>query len=383
MGPLAGIKIVELAGIGPVPFCSTLLADLGAEVLRVDRTEDSGLGIRSEGAKFDVLSRSRRSIAVDLKKKEGVEAVLKLVEQADGLLEGFRPGVMERLGLGPDVCLKRNPRLVYGRMTGWGQTGTIQGSAGHDINYIALAGVLAHIGRAGQAPTPPLNLVGDFGGGAMFLAVGVLAGVLEAKRSGQGQVVDCAMTEGAAYLALPFFGMRASGFWSDARGENMLDSGSHFYDVYETKDGKYVSIGSIEPKFYAELLKLTGLDKEKLPEQRDRKGWSETKKRLGAVFRTKTRDEWTAIMENTDVCFAPVLGITEAPSHPHNKARGSFVEIDGVTQPAPAPRFSRTKAEVQRGPSRRGQHTREALAAWGFSKEDIAALESTGAVKQE
>jgi len=383
MGPLAGIKIVELAGIGPVPFCSTLLADLGAEVIRVDRTEDSGLGIRSEGAKFDVLSRSRRSIAVDLKKKDGVEAVLKLIEHADGLLEGFRPGVMERLGLGPDVCLKRNPRLVYGRMTGWGQTGTIQGSAGHDIKYIALAGVLAHIGRAGQPPTPPLNLVGDFGGGAMFLAVGVLAGVLEAKRSGQGQVVDCAMTEGAAYLALPFFGMRASGFWGDARGENMLDSGSHFYDVYETKDGKYVSIGSIEPKFYAELLKLTGLDKETLPEQRDRKGWSETKKRLGAVFRTKTRDEWTAIMENTDVCFAPVLGITEAPSHPHNKARGSFVEIEGVTQPAPAPRFSRTKAEVQRGPSRRGQHTREALAAWGFSKEDIAALESTGAVKQE
>jgi len=383
MGPLAGIKIVELAGIGPVPFCSTLLADLGAEVIRVDRTEDSGLGIRSEGAKFDVLSRSRRSIAVDLKKKDGVEAVLKLIEHADGLLEGFRPGVMERLGLGPDVCLKRNPRLVYGRMTGWGQTGTIQGSAGHDINYIALAGVLAHIGRAGQPPTPPLNLVGDFGGGAMFLAVGVLAGVLEAKRSGQGQVVDCAMTEGAAYLALPFFGMRASGFWGDARGENMLDSGSHFYDVYETKDGKYVSIGSIEPKFYAELLKLTGLDKETLPEQRDRKGWNETKKRLGAVFRTKTRDEWTAIMENTDVCFAPVLGITEAPSHPHNKARGSFVEIEGVTQPAPAPRFSRTKAEVQRGPSRRGQHTREALAAWGFSKEDIAALESTGAVKQE
>jgi alpha-methylacyl-CoA racemase len=383
MGPLAGIRIVELAGIGPVPFCSTLLADLGAEVLRVDRTEDSGLGIRSEATRFDVLARGRRSIAVDLKKPEGVEAVLKLIEQADGLLEGFRPGVMERLGLGPEVALKRNPKLVYGRMTGWGQTGTIHNSAGHDINYIALAGVLNHIGRAGQPPTPPLNLVGDFGGGAMFLAVGVLAGLLEAKRSGQGQVIDCAMTEGAAYLAMPFFGMRASGFWGDARGENMLDSGSHFYDVYETGDGKYVSIGSIEPKFYAELLRLTGLDRETLPEQRDRKGWAEAKRRLAAVFKTRTRDEWTAIMENTDVCFAPVLGLTEAPSHPHNAARGSFVEIDGVTQPAPAPRFSRTRPEVQRPPSRRGQHTREALAAWGFAKDEIAKLESAGAVKQE
>jgi alpha-methylacyl-CoA racemase len=383
MGPLAGFKIVELAGIGPVPFCSTLLADLGAEVLRVDRTEDSGLGVKSEATRFDVLARGRRSIAVDLKKKEGVEATLKLIEQADALLEGFRPGVMERLGLGPDVALKRNPKLVYGRMTGWGQTGTIHNSAGHDINYIALAGVLNHIGRAGQPPTPPLNLVGDFGGGAMFLAVGVLAGLLEAKQSGQGQVIDCAMTEGAAYLAMPFFGMRASGFWGDSRGENMLDSGSHFYDVYETKDGKYVSIGSIEPKFYAELLRLTGLDKEKLPEQRDKKGWGETKRRLAAVFKTKTREEWTAIMENTDVCFAPVLSITEAPSHPHNATRGSFVEIDGVTQPAPAPRFSRTRLEVQRPPSRRGQHTREALAAWGFSKDEIAELEAAGAAKQE
>jgi alpha-methylacyl-CoA racemase len=383
MGPLAGFKIVELAGIGPVPFCSTLLADLGAEVLRVDRTEDSGLGVKSEATRFDVLARGRRSIAVDLKKKEGVEATLKLIEQADALLEGFRPGVMERLGLGPDVALKRNPRLVYGRMTGWGQTGTIHNSAGHDINYIALAGVLNHIGRAGQPPTPPLNLVGDFGGGAMFLAVGVLAGLLEAKQSGQGQVIDCAMTEGAAYLAMPFFGMRASGFWGDSRGENMLDSGSHFYDVYETKDGKHVSIGSIEPKFYAELLRLTGLDKEKLPEQRDKKGWGETKRRLAAVFKTKTREEWTAIMENTDVCFAPVLSITEAPSHPHNATRGSFVEIDGVTQPAPAPRFSRTRLEVQRPPSRRGQHTREALAAWGFSKDEIAELEAAGAAKQE
>ena len=383
MGPLAGIRIVELAGIGPVPFCSTLLADLGAEVLRVDRTEDSGLGVKSGATRFDVLARGRRSIAVDLKKKEGVETALKLIEQADGLLEGFRPGVMERLGLGPDVALKRNPKLVYGRMTGWGQTGTIHNSAGHDINYIALAGVLNHIGRAGQPPTPPLNLVGDFGGGAMFLAVGVLAGLLEAKRSGQGQVIDCAMTEGAAYLAMPFFGMRASGFWGDARGENMLDSGSHFYDVYETSDGKYVSIGSIEPKFYAELLRLTGLDKETLPEQRDKAGWAEAKARLAAVFKSKTRDEWTAIMENTDVCFAPVLGLTEAPAHPHNAARGSFVEIDGVTQPAPAPRFSRTRPEVQRPPSHRGQHTREALAAWGFGKDEIARLEAAGAVKQE
>ncbi len=381
MGPLAGIKVVELAGIGPGPFCATLLADMGAEVLRVDRVEDSGLGISAK-RKFSILNRGRRSVAIDLKTPEGVDAVLRLVETADALIEGFRPGVMERLGLGPDVCLARNAKLVYGRMTGFGQDGPIAHAAGHDLNYIALSGMLHAIGRKGQAPTPPLNLVGDFGGGGMFLAFGVLAGLLEAGRSGRGQVVDAAMVEGAAYLGASIYGMFASGIVTDERGTNILDSGAHFYEVYETKDGKYVSIASIEPKFYAEMLELTGLKDETLPDQSERDKWSEMKDRMSDIFKSKTRDEWCRIMEGSDVCFAPVLSMGEGAEHAHNKARGSFIEIDGVVQPAPAPRFSRTKVEVQRPPAGRGQHTREALADWGFSGDDISALESVGAVRQ-
>ena len=381
MGPLAGFKIVELAGIGPGPFCATLLADMGAEVIRVDRTQETDLGIGSK-RRYSLLNRSRRSVAIDLKSPAGVEAVLQLVEGADALIEGFRPGVTERLGLGPEVCLGRNPKLIYGRMTGFGQDGPMAGAAGHDLNYIALAGSLHSIGRKDQPPTPPLNLVGDFGGGGMFLAFGVVAGLLETSHSGKGQVIDAAMVEGAAYLTMPIFGMHASGYWSDERGTNILDSGAHFYECYETKDGKFVSIASIEKKFYDELLQLTGLEGEALAKQSDRSQWPDMKARLAAIFKAKSRDEWCEIMEGTDVCFAPVLSLGEAPAHAHNKARQSFIEIDGVVQPAPAPRFGRTKPEVQRPPSDRGADTREALADWGFSDARIAELEASGAVQQ-
>ena len=381
MGPLAGLKIIEIAGIGPGPFCAMLLADMGADVLRVDRTEPSGLGI-SQDPRFDLLTRGRRSVAIDLKRPEGVAAVLQLVSKADGFIEGFRPGVAERLGIGPEHCLDRNPRLVYGRMTGWGQDGPIAHAAGHDINYIALAGALHSIGRAGEAPVPPLNLVGDFGGGAMFLAFGLVSALLEASRSGRGQVVDVSMVEGSAYLMTAFFGMQASGFWQQARGENVLDTGAHYYNVYETSDGKYVSIGSIEPKFYAELLEKLGLSADELPKQNDRAQWGAMKERLSGLFKTKTRDEWCEIMEGTDICFAPILSLAEVHEHPQNKARESFVEIEGVVQPAPAPKFSRTEAEIQRPPPRRGEHTKAALSDWGLAPAEIAALEEAGAIRQ-
>ena len=379
MGPLTGLKVVELAGIGPGPFCAMLLSDMGAEVLRIDRTQDSKLGV-SLPAKYSFLNRGRRSVAIDLKTPEGVDAVLRLVEQADALIEGFRPGVTERMGLGPDVCWERNPKLVYGRMTGWGQEGPLAHAAGHDMNYIALTGALHSIGRAGGPPVPPLNLVGDFGGGALYLAFGVVCALLEAQASGKGQVVDAAMTEGAASLMTSCYGMHAMGLWTNNRGDNLLDTGAHFYEVYETKDGKYVSIASIEGKFYQELLSLTGLEGEVLPKQMDRKNWHVVKERLAEVFKTKTRDEWCEIMEGTDVCFAPVLNLDEAPEHPHNKARGSFVDVGGVTQPGPAPRFSRTPGAVQRPPAEPGEHTTEALADWGFSADDIEALQAAGAV---
>jgi len=379
MGPLAGIKVVELAGIGPGPMCAMLLSDMGADVVRVDRLTDSGLGI-SHGRKYSTLNRGRRSIAVDLKNPKGVETVLRLADGADALIEGFRPGVTERLGLGPDVCLGRNPKLVYGRMTGWGQDGPLAHAAGHDMNYIALTGALDSIGRDGCKPVPPLNLVGDFGGGALYLAYGIVCGVLEARQSGLGQVVDTSMTDGAASLMTSIYGMHATGNWRQPRGSNILDTGAHFYEVYETSDGKYVSIASIEAKFYKELLELTGLDGEDLPAQMDRDSWPAMRERLIDVFKTKTRDEWCTIMEGTDVCFAPVLSMAEAPNHPHNKARGTFIEVDGVVQPGPAPRFSRTKAEVQGPPSDPGQHTNEVLDDWGFSSDDIAALHNAGAV---
>jgi alpha-methylacyl-CoA racemase len=374
MGPLKGIKIIELAGIGPGPFCAMLLSDLGAEVIRVDRIESAGQ--KNAGA----LLRGRRSIAIDLKNSQGVATVLRLVDKADALLEGFRPGVTERMGLGPDVCLKRNPRLVYGRMTGWGQEGPLSQAAGHDINYIALTGALNSIARRGQAPVPPLNLVGDFGGGALYLAVGVLAALLEARSSGKGQVVDTSMVDGAAHLMMMFYEMRATGYWTDEPGTNLLDTGAHFYDVYETRDGKYISLGSIEPKFYAELLRLGGLEKEKLPDQNDRPQWPALKRRVAEVIRTKTREEWCRIMEGSDVCFAPVLSLAEAPKHPHNVTRKAFIEVGGVVQPAPAPRFSRTPNDAPRPPAIPGENGAEILSDWGFASDEIGGLRKARAI---
>jgi alpha-methylacyl-CoA racemase len=379
-GPLTGVRIIELAGIGPGPFAAMLLADMGAEVVRVDRAQ-AVTGADPADPPMDPLLRGRRSIGVDLKSADGVETILRLVEGADALIEGFRPGVTERLGIGPDDCLARNPKLVYGRMTGWGQEGPYAPTAGHDINYIALAGALEGIGRAGQPPTPPLNLVGDFGGGAMFLAFGIVCGVLEARRTGEGQVVDAAMVDGAAALSAMFYGFKASGAWKPERGTNLLDTGAHFYDVYECADGKYVSVGSIEPQFYAELLRITGLEGEDLPNQHDRSQWPALKERLAGIFKGKTRDEWCGLMEGTDVCFAPVLSLDEAHTHPHNVQRKTFTEVGGVLQPSPAPRFSRTEPVISRPPSHPGQHTDEVLGEWGFDAESIAKLREAGAVR--
>jgi len=379
MGVLSGYRVVELAGIGPAPMCAMLLSDMGADVLRIDRVADAGLGIAMD-TKYSLLNRGRRSVALDLKRPEATETVLRLADRADALIEGFRPGVMERLGLGPDTCMARNPRLVYGRMTGWGQEGPLAHAAGHDINYIALSGALYCIGRKGDAPVPPLNLIGDFGGGALYLALGVVAGLLEAQKSGKGQVVDAAMVDGAASLMTAIYGMRGSGIWSDQRGQNILDTGAHYYEVYETSDGKHVAIGSIETKFYEELLRLSGLKGEELPRQNDRNSWPKMKERLAALFRTKSRDEWCRIMEGSDICFAPVLSMDEAPHHPHNRQRGTFLEQDGVIQPAPAPRFSRTPSAVQRPPARPGEHTQEALRDWGFSASDLERLRACGAI---
>ena len=379
MGPLNGIKVVELAGIGPGPMCAMLLSDMGADVIRVDRTTESGLGMKRE-PQYDLLNRGRRSVAIDLKSTAGRDSVLRLVSNADALIEGFRPGVTERLGLGPEPCGEANPALVYGRMTGWGQHGPIAHAAGHDINYIALTGALHAVGSNGGPPVVPLNLVGDFGGGALYLAFGIACGILEARQSGQGQIVDAAMTDGAASLMTMFYGMLAGNAWNDTRASNAVDGGAHFYAVYATSDGKHVSIGSIEAKFYAELLRLTGLDKEDLPAQFDRANWENLRARLAAVFKTKTRAEWTEIMEGTDVCFAPVLSLSEAPEHPHNKARETFTTVAGVVQPAPAPRFSRTVPQIQRPPARRGEHTNEALLDWGFSQSELDQLKADGAI---
>ncbi|MCH2172231.1 CoA transferase [Myxococcota bacterium] len=373
MGPLNGFRVLEIAGIGPGPYAAMVLADLGADVVRVDRAQAVQSNITGAASK-DVMNRGRRSLGLDLKQSAGVETLLKLVEKSDALIEGFRPGVMERLGIGPDTCLERNPRLVYGRMTGWGQTGPMAHAAGHDINYIALAGALDPIGRAGQAPVPPLNLVGDFGGGGMLMAIGVLAALLETSRSGQGQVVDAAMVDGAALLTTFIYGLRAMGIWNDERGANLLDTGSHFYDVYETSDGLYVSIGSIEPQFYAELLARTGLEGEELPRQMDRQSWPEMKERFAKLFKTKTRAEWCELMEGSDVCFAPVLSMSEAADHPHMRERQTFVDVDGVVQPAPAPRFSRTPGSIDRPPSSPGEHSDEVLHDFGFAAEEVERL---------
>jgi alpha-methylacyl-CoA racemase len=366
-GPLTGLKIVEFAGIGPGPFCGMLLSDLGADVVRIDRR---GAG---RGSPTDVTSRGRRSVALDLKSPQAVEACLKLMEKADGLIEGFRPGVMERLGLGPDVALKRNPKLVFGRMTGWGQTGPYAHAAGHDMNYIAITGALSAIGTKDK-PTPPLNLVGDFGGGALYLAFGLLAGIIQARETGRGQVVDCAMSDGAASLMAMFFGMKASGMWKDERRANLLDGGAHFYDTYECADGKWISIGSIEPQFYALLLEKTGITDPDFQRQMDRAIWPDLREKLAKVILQKTREEWTAIMAGTDVCFAPVLDLEEAPKHPHNAARETFVEVAGVVQPAPAPRFSATPGKIQGPPPAIGANNKDALSDWGFSEAEIAEL---------
>ena len=335
MGPLAGIKIVELTGIGPGPMCAMLLADLGATVLRIDRPEPSDLGV-PRPLRYDLLLRGRKCLAVDLKHPDGKALALRLIEHADALIEGFRPGVTERLGLGPEDCLARNPRLVYGRVTGWGQEGPLAQAAGHDLNYIALAGAAHAFGRHGQPPTPPLNLIGDFGGGALYLAFGVVCGILEAQRSGRGQIVDAAMVDGAASLMTAFFGMMAAGLGSHERGTNILDTGAHFYEVYECADGRWISVAAIEGKFYAELLRRLDIDAATLPQQMDREYWPEAKARLAALFKTRTRDEWCALLEGTDACFAPVLTTDEAPHHPHNAMRRTYVEIDGIVQPAPA-----------------------------------------------
>ncbi len=378
-GPLAGLRIVEMEGLGPAPFCGMLLADLGADIVRIDRTADAGLGVARD-PKFDLNSRSRRSVAVDMKRPEGVALVRGLIRKADALIEGFRPGVMERFGLGPEICLGDNPKLVYGRMTGWGQTGPLAKAAGHDINYISLTGALHAMGRAGDKPLPPLNLVGDYGGGALYLAVGVLAGLWHAQRTGKGQVVDAAMVDGAASLMSIFYGLLAQGVWQDQRGVNLLDTGAPWYESYETKDGKFISLGPIEPKFYAEFLKVAELDQAGLPDQYDRARWPELRAKLAEAIRKRTRDVWVAALEGTDACFAPVLSMAEAPRHPHNVARGTFVEVDGVVQPGPAPRFSATPGKVQGPPPRRGEHTATALRDWGIAATQIAQLKQNGVI---
>lgn len=378
-GPLTGFKVVELAGIGPGPMCAMLLADLGATVIRVDRKEPAKLGI-ARPLQYNTLLRNRYAIAVDLKDPQGVETVLKLVEQADALIEGFRPGVTERLGLGPDDCLARNPRLVYGRMTGWGQTGPMAQYAGHDLNYLALTGVLDAIGREGQPPSIPLNLLGDYAGGSLYLALGILAGVLEARQSGKGQVVDAAIVDGAAHLATTFFGMLAAGIWKEGRGTNITDSGSPFYDCYPCKDGKFISIGPIESKFYEQLLGLMDIDPLSLGAQMDRNAWPQAKKVLGERFLCRTRDEWVALLEASDACAAGVLSFKEAYEHPHLKARGTFIDVDGVVQPAPAPRFSRTAPAKPSAPKPiTPENSNAALAAW-FSSGEIAALRDSGII---
>lgn len=378
-GPLAGVKVVEVAGIGPCPMCAMLLAEMGADVLKIDRVVPSGLGIDVNKM---FLDRSRRSVAVDLKSKAGVELVLRLAKDADILIEGMRPGVMERLGLGPEDCAEINPRLVFGRVTGWGQDGPLSQTAGHDLNYIALTGALSAVGRAGAPPTPPLNLVGDYGGGALYLALGVVAALFEARQSGKGQVVDAAMVDGAASLMTAIYAMRGAGVFNDTHGENMLDSGAHFYDVYETSDAEYIALAPIEAKFYAEFLERIGADAADLPQSLDRADWPPLKEKVAAIVKTRSRAEWTKLLEGTDVCFAPVLSMAEAPHHPHNLARDTFVDYDGDWQPNAAPRFSRTPAAISAPPALPGQHSRDALADWGMGREEIDQLIADGVVEQ-
>jgi alpha-methylacyl-CoA racemase len=380
MGPLAGFRIIEMAGIGPAPFAAMLLADMGAEVIRVDRREAADLGLPGREPKFEVLHRGRRSIAVDVKADTGREVVKRLAAKADAIVEGFRPGVMERLGLGPDELLALNPKLVFGRMTGFGQDGPLAQAAGHDINYIALAGVLHCIGRKGEAPVPPLNLVGDFGGGGMFLAFGVVCALLEAQKSGKGQVVDAAMVDGSATLMALMYGLFSQGSWKDERGVNVLDTGAPWYNTYKTKDGKWLAVGAIEARFYAEFVERLGLKMSELPKQHDRKGWPDLQRRFAQTIAGKTRDEWERIFEGSDACVAPILTLGEVASHPHNAARSTFTERDGVLQPAPAPRFSRTVPDMGRSPQKPGADTDMVLGDFGFSAGEISKLKETGVV---
>ncbi|SAL84162.1 L-carnitine dehydratase/bile acid-inducible protein F [Caballeronia choica] len=379
MGVLSGIRVLEFEAIGPGPFGAMLLADMGADVIRVDRpVPPDDLGPKTNGKRVDVTGRGRRSVTLDLKQPEAVEAALDLISRADVVIEGFRPGTMERLGLGPDAALARNPRLVYGRMTGWGQTGPLAARAGHDLNYIALSGVLSGIGRAGAAPVPPLNLVGDYGGGGMLLALGVVAALLSVQRGGAGQVVDAAMIEGAAQLGAVVWGLLASGNWREERESNLLDGGTPWYDSYRTRDGHYMAVGAVEARFYAELLQKLGLAAAQLPKQHDRSGWPVLRQHFEAAFLTRTRDEWCAVFEGSDACVAPVLGFSEAPSHPQHRARGSFVEVAGVVQPAPAPHFSATPSNIARPAPQRGEGGLAALRDWGFDEADLARLHEHG-----
>ena len=379
MGPLSGKRIIEIAGIGPGPFCAMLLSDLGAEVIRVDRASTVADEL-PDLPSLDLLNRGRRSIGINLKDPEGVETVLKLIESSDALIEGFRPGVAERLGIGPEDCLTRNPKLIYGRMTGWGQYGSYSSMAGHDINYIALSGVLGMIGRKDEKPVPPVNLIGDFGGGGMILALGVCAALVEVASSGKGQVIDAAMTDGSALLATMVHSFKAMGIWGD-RGTNLLDTGAPFYDVFECSDGKFISIGSIEPQFYSELLRITGLDQQENPKQMDRQSWDEMKSKIASAIKSKSREEWENLMEGTDVCFAPVLTIDEAYDHPHNLERDTFIEVAGVKQPAPAPRFSRTPASITSPPPHPGEHTEEILLDSGFTISEISSLREQNVIR--
>lgn len=378
-GPLAGLRVVEMAGIGPAPMAAMLLADLGATVIRIERQAPSGLGV-PRPPKYNLLNRNRHSASFDLKSREGIEATLELVEKADALIEGFRPGTMERLGLGPDVCLARNPKLVYGRMTGWGQEGPLAKVAGHDMNYLGLTGALAHIGRRDQLPTPPLNLVADYGGGALYLAFGIVSAVLHAHKTGEGQVIDAAMVDGAASLMLSAYGLHEAGLYSDRRGDNILDSGAPWYDVYECADGGLIAVAPIEQKFRDEFYRILGVDRASLGDDDDKANWPKVREVIAARIREKTRAEWEKAFEGSDACVSPVLTMAEAPNHPHMVARGTFIEIDGVRQPGPAPRFSRTVPDKPKGPELPGEGTEAALAEWGFPPERIADLKARGIV---
>ncbi|MES2360695.1 MAG: CaiB/BaiF CoA-transferase family protein [Pseudomonadota bacterium] len=378
-GPLHGIRVIEMAGMGPGPFCGMLLADMGADVVRVERLAASDRGIDFP-PRFDLLNRNKRSVAINLKSEEGRNSLLRLIGNADALMEGFRPGVMEKLGLGPDDCLRINPKLVYGRITGWGQNGPLAPAAGHDVNYIALAGALHGIGPAQGKPAVPLNLIGDFGGGALFLAMGMLAAIIEARSSGKGQVVDTAMVDGVASLMTMQYALLQMGMWKNPRGENLLDGGAPFYDVYETSDGLHVSVGAVERRFYEELLERLGLKDETLPKQNDQNGWKRLRERLAGVFAKRTRDEWCTLLEGSDACFAPVLSPHEAVTHPHSVARGVYTEVDGVIQPQPAPRFSRTPSSLRNAPPVPGSNTAQTLVDWGFTGDEVARLQALGEV---